>query len=269
MSRIAGAIVHFGALDTLSASGTPLHRLDPRAKVVTTLAFAAAVASFGKYAVLPLLPFALFPVALASAGGVPFGLLGRRLLLALPFVVLVGALNPVLDRMPVSLGPFAVAGGWMSFTSILLRFVLTVSAALVLVAVTGFHEVCAALGRLGVPRPLVTQLLVLHRYLFVLLEEAGRMERARSLRTFGGRGRGLPASGAFLGTLLLRTWGRAELIHFSMLARGFDGVLRFERPLRFGAAAVLFTSGWIALFLAFRLVDVPRLLGSFLAAAAP
>ena len=95
------------------------------------------------------------------------------------------------------------------------------------------------------------------------------MERARSLRSFGGRGRGLPASGAFLGTLLLRTWSRAERIHFSMLARGFDGTFRFQRPLRFGAAALLFTAAWIALFLTFRLVDVPLALGSiFLRAAA-
>jgi thiol-disulfide isomerase/thioredoxin len=35
------------------------------------------------------------------------------------------------------LGPLAISGGWVSFASIMLRFVLTVSAALILVAVTG------------------------------------------------------------------------------------------------------------------------------------
>ncbi len=265
MPRLETAAYDFGYLDALSARESPLHRLDPRAKVLTTLVFAVTIASFGKYAVLPLLPFALFPVSLAAAGGIPFGYLGRRLLLALPFVLLVGAFNPLLDRVPVPFGPIALAGGWVSFVSILLRFVLTVSAVLVLIGVTSFHGVCAALEKLGLPAPLVTQLLVLYRYLFVLVEEAARMDRARSLRSFGRRGRGLRTAGALLGTLLLRTWGRAERIHMAMLSRGFDGVFRFQRPLRFGASGLVFIGGWSTLFLAFRLFDMPEALGRLLA----
>ncbi|HEX7579424.1 MAG TPA: cobalt ECF transporter T component CbiQ [Thermoanaerobaculia bacterium] len=255
-----------GFLDALSAGDSPLHRLDPRAKLVTTLAFAAVIASFPKTAVLPLLPFALFPVALAAAGGVPFGYLARRLLLILPFAILVGAFNPLLDRAPIPLGPFSVAGGWISFLSILLRFVLTVSGAIVLVALTGIHGLCGALEKIGVPRALVTQLLVLYRYLFVLLDEAGRMDRARALRSFGRRKQGISAAGPFLGTLLVRTWGRAERIHLAMLSRGFDGSFRFDRPLRFGLASALFTAGWLVLFALFRSVDVPLALGGFLVA---
>lgn len=264
MIPLEAATFDFGYLDALSAQETPVHRLDPRVKVATTLLFVVAVASFGKYAVLPLLPFALFPVALAAVGGVPFVYLGRRLLLALPFVLLVGAFNPLLDRSRIVVGPLTLAGGWLSFASILLRFALTVSAALVLVAVTSFHGVCAALERLGLPRPLVTQLLVLYRYVFVLLEEAVRMERARALRSFGRRGGGLRIVGSLLGTLLLRVWGRAERIHMAMLARGFFGTFHFQRPLRLTARDLAFVAGWAALFLAFRLVDVPVALGGLL-----
>ena len=269
MRLLAAASGDAGFLDALSARETPLHRLDPRAKVVATLAFAVAIASFEKHRVLPLLPFAFYPVTLAAAGGVPLAPLGRRLLLAAPFVLLVGAFNPLLDAAPAALGPFVVRAGWLSFLSILLRFVLTVSAALVLLAVTGIHGICAALERLGVPRALVTQLLVLYRYLFVLVDEAGRMDRARSLRSFGRRGGGLSMAGPFLGTLLLRTWSRAERIHLSMLSRGFSGHFRFDRPLSFGPAALLFTGGWIALFVLFRAVDLPTAVGTLLSGGAP
>jgi len=268
MTRLAAASEDAGFLDALSAQDTPLHRLDPRAKVVTTLAFAVAIASFGKHEVIQLLPFALFPVTLAAAGGVPLGYLGRRLLLVLPFVLLVGAFNPLLDTAPAALGPYTVRGGWLSFLSILLRFALTVSAAIVLVAVTGIHGICTALERLGVPPALVTQLLVLYRYLFVLTDEAARMERARSLRSFGRRGRGLALAGPFLGALLLRTWSRAERIHLAMLSRGFTGTFRFDRTLSFDPASALFAGAWIALFVLFRAVDVPLAVGTVLSRGA-
>jgi cobalt/nickel transport system permease protein len=237
--------------------------------VLTTLVFAATVASFGKHEVIPLLPFAFFPVTLAAAGGVPLGYVGRRLLLVLPFILLVGAFNPLLDTAPSAFGPFVVRGGWLSLLSILVRSILTVSAALVLVAVTGIHGICAALERLGVPRALVTQLLVLYRYLFVLIDEASRMERARSLRSFGGRGKGIALAGPFLGTLLLRTWSRAERIHLAMLSRGFTGTFRAGRALSFGPTSVLFAGAWIALFALFRSVDVPLAVGTFLSRGAP
>jgi cobalt/nickel transport system permease protein len=269
LRHLAAASGEAGFLDGLSAMETPVHRLDPRAKVVTTLLFAATIASFEKHQVLPLLPFAFYPVTLAAAGAVPLAAIGRRLLLALPFVLLVGAFNPLLDAAPAALGPLVVRAGWLSFVSILLRFLLTVSAALVLVAVTGVHAICAALERLGVPRALVTQLLVLHRYLFVLADEAARMDRARSLRSFGRRGRGLSIAGPFLGTLHLRTWGRAERIHLAMLSRGFTGEFRFDRPLASGPGSLLFAAGWTLLFALFRAVDVPLAVGTLLSGGTP
>ena len=60
--------------------------------------------------------------------------------------------------------------------------------ALILIAVTGFNAVCLALDKLGTPRVFVVQLVFLYRYMFVLVDEAARMVRARSLRTFEGGG---------------------------------------------------------------------------------
>jgi len=55
-----------------------------------------------------------------------------------------------LDRQTIlTLGPVAISGGWVSFASILVRFVLTVAATLALVAGTGIHGVCRGLELLG------------------------------------------------------------------------------------------------------------------------
>ncbi len=264
MAKIETAFLDLGALDDLAARQTPLHRLDPRAKLVTTMVFILAVVSFGKYEIAALLPFFLFPLALLVAGGLPAGFLLKKLLLVAPFAVLVGIFNPLLDRQALlTLGPLTVSGGWVSFASILLRFLLTVSAALILIASTGFTAVCMALEKLGAPRAFALQLLFLYRYLFVLIDEGARLVRARGLRSFGGRGAGITVLGSLLGQLLLRTLERAQRIHRAMLCRGFDGEIRLLRPLRIGRPEIAFTLGWSALFVALRLYNLPQRLGTF------
>jgi cobalt/nickel transport system permease protein len=262
MSAVAAGLSTLDRLDRLARADTPVHRIDPRAKVLTTAVFVLCVVSFGRHEVLALLPFALFPVVLAAEGEVPFGFLGRILLVVSPFALIMGAFNPWFDRVvAVQFGDLALTGGWLSYASILLRFLLTASAALVLTATTGFNGVCLALERLRVPDVFVTQLLLLYRYVFVLGEEVQRMGQARRLRSVGRRGMGLRVHGQLLGQLLLRTFARAQRIYVAMKCRGFDGEVRVARSLRLRRRDFLFVVAWSAAFVVFRMVNVPLLLG--------
>ncbi|MEW5772291.1 MAG: cobalt ECF transporter T component CbiQ [Thermodesulfobacteriota bacterium] len=265
MGGIENSLHQIGELDRLAAQDTALHRLDPRAKLAATLGFIVAVVSYGRYEISGLLPLALYPAVLAGMGDIPVRWLLRKLAIASPFALMVGLFNPLLDTAPLLHfdmgGGLEVSGGWVSFASILLRFALTVSAALALVAGTGFNTVCMALGRLGAPRVFVVQLLFLYRYLFVLAEEGLRMVRARNLRSFSGRGQGLKVYGSMLGQLLLRTMDRAQRIHQAMLCRGFDGQIRAARQWRPGPADAAFTLGWLGFFALARSVNLAQLLG--------
>ena len=144
------------------------------------------------------------------------------------------------------------------------RRTLTAGAAIVLVAVTGFPAICAALERLGTPRVFTVQLHFLYRYIFVLTDEGGRVARARQLRACGRRGLGLRHFGPLVGHLLLRTWERAERVHMAMLARGFTGEIPVRRQSRFGGRDLSFVLGWSALFVVLRLYNLPQLLGRLL-----
>ncbi len=269
MSRIDAALRDLRSLDALAARDTPLTRLDARAKVIATLAFIVVVVSFDRYAVAALLPLAAYPVLLAVLGDVPAAPLARKLLLAAPFAVLVGIFNPLLDRAPMlAFGETPLAAGWVSFASILARFALTVGAALVLVAGTGMHALCAALARLGVPQVLTAQLLFLFRYAFVLGGEAARMAAARELRS-GGRALALSAYGPLAGHLLLRSFERAQRVHLAMVARGFDGELRTLRAPRWSSRDTAFVLGWCAFFVLVRTVDLPQALGRLLLGVGP
>jgi cobalt/nickel transport system permease protein len=258
-----------GTLETLAAGASPVHRLDPRAKLVATAGFLVAVASFGRYEVAALMPYAAFPAALSILGRVPSAFLLRRLGAALPFVLLVGGPNAFLDHAPMgTLGPLALTGGWISLASLLLRFALMVSAALVLGATTRLDGVCLGLERLGLPPAFTRQVAFLHRYAFVLGGETARVAQAWSLRAFGRK----PAPREFAsmaGHLLLRAWDRARRIHAAMLSRGFDGHLPSRSMGTFGRRDLAFTLGSLALFAALRAFDLPHALGALLTGGTP
>lgn len=230
MSSIEALLREVHSLDASAGQSTWLSHLDPRAIVLATVAFIFVVVSFDRYAVAALLPLALYPVALAQLGHIPLGRIGRKLLPALPFALMVGLFNPLFDPAPrLELMGHAIAGGWLSLTSILLRAILTIAAALILIAVLGMHRLCAALDRLGVPRVLTTQLLLMHRYLVVLAGELGRMNLARELRSPALKTMPLSVYASLLGHLLLRTLARAERIYQAMRARGFDGQMPVQK----------------------------------------
>jgi len=258
-----------GKMDELGRMDTPVHRLDARAKAVVTFVFIGVVMSFPRHAIASLTPFLLYPVALVSLGRIPVRYLARKILIAAPFALVIGIFNPLLDREPVAtLGPFVLTGGWLSFFSILLRFGLTVGAALALVACTGMPGLAEGLARLGVPRVFVVQLLFLHRYLFVLAEESGRLLRSVALRSGGARHPPLRVCGSLLGHLLLRSLDRSERVYRAMSARGFTGQVRTLRRATFRPADGVFAAVCLMFFAAVRRWNVAEWIGRLLTGSA-
>jgi cobalt/nickel transport system permease protein len=244
MSRVEAALQDLARLDDLAEGHSWLHRIDARAKIVVTLVYVVAVASWPPRAVVELLPLAAYPLVLFLGARLPVSILRRPVLLALLLALAVGAANPLLDRQPVRLGTgTAIAGGWFSLVSILLRAVLCVAAAMALVATTGIGRLAHGLRQLGVPRIAVTQLLFLYRYAFLLGSNVHAMSRARELRG-GGRPLQLAAYGPLVGHLLLRTLDRAERIHQAMCCRGFRGDVPVGGESRFGGRDWAFLVGW-------------------------
>ncbi len=265
MNNIGKTYFDIGYMDTLAQADSMLHRLDPRIKLITTAVFILAVVSFDRYAVSALLPFFLYPMVLIISGGLPAGYILKKVLIASPFAILVGIFNPLIDTETlIRIGPMAISGGWISFISILLRFVLTVTAALSLVALSGFNAVCQALIKLGVPRYFALQLLFFYRYIFVLCDEAERMVRARSLRSFQSAAMRFSLFISFAGQLLLRTLERAERIYMAMRCRGFDGHIRLIKSMSIRQRDIIFMCVWLTIFVFLRYINLPLRLGGLL-----
>jgi len=253
---------NLGYLDTLSYKDTVIHRLDPRAKLIATLAFIITVVSFSKYEVTGLLPFLLFPVLLFSLGDIPVTFILKKVLVVSPFALFIGIFNPLLDRQAMhALFGVPVSGGWISFLSIMLKFFLTITSALLLIATTSFPGICHALRKLGMPEIFVSQLLFLYRYIFVLTEEAMKVVRARDMRSFGKRGLGMKVFTSLIGSLFLKTVERAERIYQAMLSRGFQGTIHALKPYRWQSTDAIFLTITFSVLYLFRMHDIVKIVG--------
>lgn len=263
-----GHYVEVGRMDELGRMDSPVHRLDARVKALTTIAFIVTVMSFSRYEISALMPFFLYPFALMAAGNIPPGYILRKLLIASPFALAVGIFNPLLDRqVVVSLGSHGISGGWMSLASIAVRFSLTVSAALTLVACTGIHRLCAGLEDMGLPRVFAVQLQLLYRYLFVVAGEGLRMVRSVEIRSMGRRSLRFGTYVSLVGHLLLRAMDRARRVYQAMVSRGFDGHVRMLRPTALCWRDVAFLVGWVSFFAVARSWNMAGGLGRLLTGA--
>lgn len=236
--------MHHHYIDRYAYRDSPIHRLDPRAKVLAVLAYSIALISVGRHE-LPSPWLVLFPAVLLLWGGIPLGFVLRQIAYTSPFVLSLVLLSPVFDRAPVRLTESTtMAGGWITAVSVLLRFAMGMAALIGLASTTPFPRLLRGIELLGVPRLLVTQLRFLYRYLFLLIDQVMHLKLARRARDAGRGPRGWRwrAAAGMIGTLFIRTLETAEQVHRAMLARGYDGTIRLLRPLRWRGADSAFVA---------------------------
>jgi len=233
--------VEHGFLDRYSGMDSPVHRLDPRAKIALVAAFAVIVVSTP-----PPRPMAFVVYAGLLAWGcalarVPVGYVLVRALGVLPFSVLVAVWMPFMADGPT----VAVFGGrlhlsvpglWV-FAGVVMKSFLGAASSIWLVSTTPFASLLAALRKMGAPAIVVDLLALTYRYLFVLVGEAMRLRRAAAARGYRPHWLGQAwLIGRLIGRLFMRSYERAERVYAAMVLRGFTGRMPAAAPLRFRAA---------------------------------
>lgn len=231
-------------LDRYVDMESPVHGLDARVKLLLGLGFVLAVAlvPVGTWWALVLLAGLLWSAVLQSRMGL--GTILGRALVALPFALV--AITMVFTRAGAPLFELplgfitltATDTGLLAFVTVVVKSWLSVQAALLLTMTTHFTDLLHGLQGLRLPALLVAVLSFAYRYLFVLIDEAQRLLRARECRSAELSDRRSGGSiawraavvGRMVGTLFLRAYERSERIYVAMLSRGFDGTLRARAP---------------------------------------
>jgi cobalt/nickel transport system permease protein len=265
--------VHFSALDTFVPGESPVHRLDPRVKVMVTMItiLAIVLTPDGHWVAFAALQMVTLTIARLTRIGV--GCYLRRSAVALPFAlaaltVAFATPGDVLWRWRLIGYPLSVTlPGLIRFASILIRSLISVQVAVLLAGTTKFPDILLALRWLRVPSVLVAIAGFLYRYLFVLADEAQRMMRAREARSGARSGRGggrivwrARVAGGMAGSLFIRSYERSERIYDAMVARGYDGDVRALGLPAMGRFDILIV--FIAIAGLVAIVTLTRVLGS-------
>ncbi len=228
-------------IDHHSRGDSPLHRLHPATKTaVALLVMAAAVAvPFPRY--LPLLVLMLFLGAGTLISRVsPLHPLSK-MWLPMVFSILVLAPMPffrpsarslVLLNEPVHLILYLDSARMM--LHLLCRAALALFSVVLLMATTAFTDVLHVLELWRIPRILLRILALFYRYLFLLVDEAHKMQAAVTARRCGrvAIADQLRLYGNLAGALFIRSYERGERVYQAMESRGFDG--RFPTLTAFG-----------------------------------
>lgn len=211
-----------------------IHRLDPRIKIVgaVLLILVSTILPAGSWGAYLLLWAATLVVARLSQLGLWYAF--KRSFVALPF-----ALAAI--TLPFTIpGPTLFQWGGLSISlegtirlaSIVVKSWVSIQMAILLTTTTPFQDLLWALRELKIPRPLVSIIAFMYRYLFVLADETTRLLRARAARSAAGSGKSggsivwrAQVAGGLVGNLMLRAFERSERIYDAMVARGFKGEL--------------------------------------------
>ncbi len=228
--------MHHVTLDQWSRRQSPLHRLDPRSKIVALLVLLVVVGTANRQ--------------VAWLCGGLWVLLGATALIAhLPLRAMLIRACVVLPFTGVFAAVSWLAGDPGRGAALVMKSYVSAFAVLILVSTTALPALLRGFERLGAPRFLLMVAQFLYRYLFVISEEAQHMRKAAQARgaSAGGLAGGLAgnaerfsAAAGALAVLFARSYHRAEQIHRAMLSRSFPGYFRPLMELHYHPADLLF-----------------------------
>jgi cobalt/nickel transport system permease protein len=202
--------MHHDYLDRHSRLESPIHRLPAGAKLAGALLLVLVTIMIPRARPALFAGVAIALGAIAARSRVPPAFLVRRLLLLEPFVAGVAVMSLFQPNG-------AAVCLWL-----LARSTLCLATAILLASTTPFADILHIFRRIRMPALLVTTLALMYRYIFILVDEAERMNRARRSRTFRvTRSRTWRHRAGLIGRLFVRSTERAERIYAAMCARGW------------------------------------------------
>ncbi len=204
---------HISDVEAVAAKDSPVHRLDPRVKIVGLIGLVVVSVSLPPGAWLAFGAVMAILVGLVAVARLhPLHVL-RRMTVEVPFLLAAAIL------------PFTAEDGLVLGTTVGLKITAGVLAMVILSSTTPFPRLLRGFELLKTPRLIVVIVAFMWRYLHVLADEVSRMKTARAARGYsaGWLWQALASTGALISTLFVRSLERGERVYLAMLSRGYSG----------------------------------------------
>jgi cobalt/nickel transport system permease protein len=236
---------------------SPIHRLDPRAKIIGLAGITVVGVSTPLHAWPAYAACLVALAAIAAVARIAPGIVWSRVRVILPLVVFVAAFVPFVRGGPaVHVGPLSLSeAGLATFALVTVKAAIGAFSAVLLGATTSFPDILHGLERLRMPRLLTVIAAFMYRYVFVVVDEARRMRAALAARAYRPRHLGhVAAIGRLVTALFLRSYERGERVYLAMLARGYGGTMPRFAVLAFRRADTVFLAALLLTLIPLRVV---------------
>ncbi|MDY6906425.1 MAG: cobalt ECF transporter T component CbiQ [Thermodesulfobacteriota bacterium] len=212
--------------EPFAIGNSPIHRLDPRIRVVVAVIYALVVAVCTTFPPL-ILAFSVAAGMICFAH-LPAKTLLRRILLVNGFIGLFWVMLPLTyGGTPLfRIGVVTISRPGVLFAALLtLKSNAILLSLIALIATMPFVTLGQAMSRLYLPDKLVNLFLLTYRYIFVIEQEYKRIMRAVKIRGFVPRTsfHTYKTYAYVVGMLFVRASERADRVFAAMRCRGFKG----------------------------------------------
>jgi cobalt/nickel transport system permease protein len=246
-------------LDKHSDLVSPIHRIDPRAKLITAFSAILIIVSEPRGNLVPFAFYGLAILWVAAMSKIPPGYILKRCLAVLPFIIIAAVSYPfsLPESTAAETGHISI-DGIRSGLTIFLKALFSLVLLILLASTERFHRLLAGLRKVGIPRLLGVISALMYRYVFILHDELLRTNRARDSRTPGKiKKNRLRVYGNQAAMIFIRSMDRSQVVYNSMLSRGFAGEFPDTHKLRLSTYDVLTAGLFVLLLLVFRIINQP------------
>lgn len=239
--------MHYPDIDKYAWLDSPIHKLEPRSKILSfsTLIFSAVSVKS--------IPVALLALAVALliliVSRLPMRFVLQRSKVILIFILPILVLMPLtVPGTPIwSAGPITFSEDGLAYALLItIRAVAAITLVLTLLGTQRFETTLKALSLLRVPGVVIQMLFFTYRYIYVMIDEFLSIWSAMRAKGYSFRPNryGLSIIGNLVGMLLVESYERAERVYRGMEAKGYRG-----KPITFAPFAITATDCFASLFL--------------------
>ena len=263
MNKIEDAIYQVHYIDNNSNNNNILNKIHPLVKLIISVIYILFLTSINKYNLTITLSMSIYLIIVSIMGDLSIKNCIKRLKIVLFLLIIIGIANPILDRQIVtSIGIIPITTGMISALTLILKGIFAIISSYFLIVTTGVENICYALKKLHIPNILITIFMLIYRYIIVFLKEVQKIWIAYSLRAPKQKGIHFKAWGSMIGSLMIRSIDKAEVIYQAMELRGFSPDNFFMKNQKIDKTSIIYFMAGLLLLLIIRFIPIFDLIGN-------
>ena len=216
-------------LDELASKDSPIHRLDGRIKLISTV-FIIVIAAFSNNIFIPII-LEIFLLIIIKIAKLSYIDSFKRIALLLPFGGAIIIFQPFIHP-----GNILWSYSWIKITDtglnwailLITRMIVSLTSIVILSSTSPMQQIVASFRRLKMPKDLAMILSIMVRFLFVFIDELATIRKSQKSRNFHIHSKLTPYKwrikqvGYSIAMMFVKSYEQGERVYKSMISRGFS-----------------------------------------------